>query len=70
MRVRPLQVVALFLITATAPRGAAAQTEVGMGVPCALPLSSPFGFSTRNTGTTVAPRCSAVATSCQSFGLT
>ena len=46
---------------------AAAQTAVGTGAPSVLPLSSPFGFSTRNIGTTSSPRCSAVATSCQSL---
>ena len=33
----------------------------------ALPLSSPFGFSTLKTGTTLSPRCCALVTSCQSF---
>ena len=45
---------------------AAAQAAVGTAAPSVLPRSLPCGSSTVNSGTTVAPRCEAVATRRQS----
>ncbi len=45
---------------------AAAQSAVGTAVPSVLPRFLPWGSSTVNSGTTVAPRCEAVTTRRQS----